>query len=326
MTATCELFRFDDPETYSAGEAILFNPQGGGVALLTTTRTVYSSGNQQVNRAFFETALDDAQGRCLGDIYRDTKNSDQITSHTNSRNFSLMGDPALELAYPSEHVYLTQVPDTMRSLDEVLVRGYVGNAQGDTLTDFDGVVVPTVFDKRASVTTLDNDFSEGPFTYEVFQNILHKGLASVVDGVFEFRFIVPRDLNYDFGPGRISCYALSETTDAHGYTESFIIGGTSDNPTLDDAGPEVQLYMNDSLFLPGTSCTRIRGCLPGFLTTVASTPRAMELATTPRPFWTATQAGPSFSTNTSCRISTPTNAAASVFRSKDSARENTIWS
>ena len=251
MTATCELFRFDDPETYSAGEAILFNPQGGGVALLTTTRTVYSSGNQQVNRAFFETALDDAQGRCLGDIYRDTKNSDQITSHTNSRNFSLMGDPALELAYPSEHVYLTQVPDTMRSLDEVLVRGYVGNIQGDTLTDFDGVVVPTVFDKRASVTTLDNDFSEGPFTYEVFQNILHKGLASVVDGVFEFRFIVPRDLNYDFGPGRISCYALSETTDAHGYTESFIIGGTSDNPTLDDAGPEVQLYMNDSLFLPG---------------------------------------------------------------------------
>lgn len=251
MTATCELFRYDDPETYSAGEAILFNPEGGGVALLTTTRTVYSSGNQQVNRAFFETALDDTQGRCLGDIYRDTKNSDQISSHTNSRNFSLMGDPALELAYPSERVYLTQVPDTMRSLDEVVVRGYVGNAQGDTLTDFNGVVVPTVFDKRASVTTLDNDASEGPFTYEVFQNILHKGLASVVDGAFEFRFIVPRDLNYAYGPGRISCYALSEDTDAHGYTEDFIIGGTSDNPTLDDEGPEVHLFMNDTLFKAG---------------------------------------------------------------------------
>ena len=251
MTATCELFRYDDPDTYSAGEAILFNPQGGGVALLTTTRTVYSSGNQQVNRAFFETALDDAQGRCLGDIYRDTKNSDQITSHTNSRNFSLMGDPALELAYPAEYVYLTQVPDTMRSLEEVVVRGYVGNAQGDTLEGFSGVVVPTVFDKRASVTTLDNDASEGPFTYEVFQNILHKGLASVVDGAFEFRFIVPRDLNYAYGPGRISCYALSNDTDAHGYTEDFIIGGTSDNPTLDDEGPVVEVFMNDTLFKAG---------------------------------------------------------------------------
>ena len=61
MTATCELFRHDDPETYSAGEAILFNPDGGAVSLLTTTRTVYSAGNQQVNRAFFETALDEGE-------------------------------------------------------------------------------------------------------------------------------------------------------------------------------------------------------------------------------------------------------------------------
>ena len=66
MTATCELFRFDDPDLYSAGEAILFNPSGGGIALLTTTRTVYSSGNQQVNRAFFETALNKHVGRRLG--------------------------------------------------------------------------------------------------------------------------------------------------------------------------------------------------------------------------------------------------------------------
>ena len=42
--------------------------------MLTTTRTVYSAGNQQVNRAFFETALDEGDGsRCLGDIYMATK-------------------------------------------------------------------------------------------------------------------------------------------------------------------------------------------------------------------------------------------------------------
>ena len=251
MTATCELFRYDDPDVYSAGEAILFNPQGGGVALLTTTRTVYSAGNQQVNRAFFETALEDAQGRCLGDIYRDTKNSDLITSETNSRNFSLMGDPALRLAYPAERVYLTHVPDTMKSLEEVIVRGYVGNAQGDTLTNFNGAVVPTVFDKRSTVTTLDNDVSDGPYTYEVFQNILHKGLATVSNGEFEFKFIVPRDIDYSFGPGRISCYALSENTDAHGFTEDFVIGGTATNPIVDEEGPQVELFINDTLFQPG---------------------------------------------------------------------------
>ena len=46
MTATCELFRYDDPDTYSAGKPFCSIPRGR-VALLTTTRTVYSSGNQQ---------------------------------------------------------------------------------------------------------------------------------------------------------------------------------------------------------------------------------------------------------------------------------------
>jgi len=181
----------------------------------------------------------------------DTKNSEEITSNTNSRNFSLMGDPALRLAYPQEHIYLTQVPDTIRSLEEVVIRGYVGTANGDTLTNFHGVVVPTVFDKRASVTTLDNDESDGPFTYEVFQNILHKGLATVSAGSFEFRFIVPRDIDYTYGSGRISCYALSDQTDAHGFGEQVIIGGTSDNPVVDNQGPELSLYMNDTLFRAG---------------------------------------------------------------------------
>lgn len=251
MTATCELFRHDDPDVYSAGEAILFNPRGGGVALLTTTRTVYSAGNAQVNRAFFDIVFDESERRCLGDIYRATKNSEVITADLNARNFSLMGDPALELAYPRDRVFFTEVPDTLRSLDEVLVRGYVGDAFGDTLSSFNGVVVPTVFDKLATVSTLDNDQDEGPFTYEVFQNILHKGLATVTDGTFEFRFIVPRDLNYAYGQGRISGYALSAETDAHGFTEDFVIGGTSDNPISDDAGPEISLYMNDTLFKEG---------------------------------------------------------------------------
>ena len=251
MTATCELFRHDDPDVYSAGEAILFNPRGGGVALLTTTRTVYSAGNAQVNRAFFDIVFDESERRCLGDIYRATKNSEVITADLNARNFSLMGDPALELAYPRERVFFTEVPDTLRSLDEVLVRGYVGDAFADTLSSFNGVVVPTVFDKLATVSTLDNDQDDGPFTYEVFQNILHKGLATVTNGTFEFRFIVPRDLNYAFGHGRISGYALSAETDAHGFTEDFVIGGTSDNPISDDAGPEISLYMNDTLFKEG---------------------------------------------------------------------------
>ena len=65
MTATCELSRYDDPEVESAGEMIVFNPNGGAVGMLTTTRTVFSGGNQELNTAFFETVLDEDAGTCL---------------------------------------------------------------------------------------------------------------------------------------------------------------------------------------------------------------------------------------------------------------------
>lgn len=252
MTATCELFRHDDSDVYSAGEAILFNPDGGGAALFTTTRTVYSNGNEQINAAFFSTALDKSDPtRCIGDIYASTKNDENVTADVNSRNFSLMGDPGMRLAYPEHRVFVTEVPDTLRSLDLVTIRGFVGTVQGDTLHDFSGVVVPTVFDKQATVTTLDNDDAFGPYSYEVFQNVLHKGLATVDQGAFEFSFIVPKDINYAYGPGRVSLYAVDGTSDAHGFSESFVIGGNNEDGLDDDQEPEVTLYINDTLFEAG---------------------------------------------------------------------------
>jgi hypothetical protein len=39
--------------------------------------------------------------------------------------------------------------------------------------------------------------------------------------------------------------------DAQGFSEEFVIGGTSDTPLHDAEGPLVSLYMNDTLFEPG---------------------------------------------------------------------------
>lgn len=255
MTATCELSRYDDPEVESAGEMIVFNPNGGAISMLTTTRTVFSGGNQELNTAFFQTVLEEDQGtgemRYLGDICKDTKNSPIVTSVTNMRNFSLLGDPAVRLAYPAERIFITSVPDTMRSLDHVVVSGYVGDSEGNVLDDFNGFVYPKVFDKRSQLSTLDNDEVAGAFSYSMFRNVIHQGLASVIDGYFSFEFVVPRDIDYAFGQGRISFYALSGEIDAHGYTEDFVIGGISDEVVPDDEGPTVELFMNDTLFERG---------------------------------------------------------------------------
>ncbi|MGY8941650.1 MAG: type IX secretion system sortase PorU [Flavobacteriales bacterium] len=253
MTATCELARFDDPDVDSAGEMMIMNPDGGAIAMLTTTRVVYSGSNQQLNRAFFEIALEDtlSSGLRLGDIARVTKNDPQVSNSSNKRNFTLLGDVALQLNYPHDHVYLESLPDTMRALDVIEIGGYIGDASGDILTNFNGIVHVKVFDKKAQITTLNNDNGPNPHTFEVYRNVLHRGIASVESGVFQFEFVVPRDIDFSFGSGRISCFAVSDSSDAHGATQEFIIGGVSEDFEVDSTPPKVQLFLNDTLFRSG---------------------------------------------------------------------------
>lgn len=261
MTATCELARFDNPEFRSAGELIVMNPNGGAIAMLTTTRIVFSGSNQQLNRAFFDIALDDAQypDLTLGFIAMTTKNDPQVSASSNKRNFTLLGDVALKMSYPKEEVYttaingvdITQEVDTLRSLQQVTVEGYVGSLGGEILSEFNGFVYPTVFDKKSEVTTLNNDGASTDYQFEVFKNIIYKGKASVINGEFSFSFVVPRDIAYNFGTGRISYYAVAGNKDAHGHTEEFVIGGALEGAELNTVGPDIQLYLNDSSFVFG---------------------------------------------------------------------------
>jgi hypothetical protein len=261
MTATCELARFDDPEFRSAGELIVMNPNGGAIAMLTTTRIVFSGSNQQLNRAFFDIALEHESlpDLTLGFIAMTTKNDPQVSPSSNKRNFSLLGDVALQMSYPEKQVFtthvngvdITQEVDTLRSLQQVTIEGYVGDGVGEVLTGFNGFVYPTVYDKKSEVTTLNNDGANNSFQFEVFKNIIYKGKASVVNGMFSYSFIIPRDIAYNFGTGRISYYAVSGDLDANGFSEDFVIGGALEGAELNTVGPEIHLYLNDSSFVFG---------------------------------------------------------------------------
>ena len=254
LTATCELARYDDPDVETAGDDMLLNPDGGALAMLTTTRVVFSGSNQQLNRAFYACAFGDTPERPLrlGDIARITKNDPQVSNSSNKRNFSLLGDASMRLNYPEAQVVFTELPDTLRALEVAEVRGFIADAQGDTLHGFNGFVYPRVFDKRATVPTLDNDGSGTSYAFTVFRDVLHRGVASVEDGVFAFSFAVPRDIDYAFGAGRISAYAASDAgVDAHGATEALIVGGVAADFVPDDAPPVVRLFLNDTLFRSG---------------------------------------------------------------------------
>ena len=52
MTATCEFSRYDDPERVSAGEQVFLKENGGAIALLTTSRVVFTGSNLDLNTSF----------------------------------------------------------------------------------------------------------------------------------------------------------------------------------------------------------------------------------------------------------------------------------
>jgi hypothetical protein len=258
VTATCEFSRFDADET-SAGETILFNPQGGGVGLFSTTRLVYSGANFVLNDKFFQYIFEkDEQGNNLrlGDVMQKAKAA--ANTGTNQLNFTLLADPAMRLANPNYQVKTTSIDgkdvetqvDTIRTLSVVTVKGFVADNKGAKLTSFNGEIIPTVYDKALQVETLGNS-GETPMSYTVQNNIIYKGLASVKNGEFEFSFFVPKDISYKVDKGKILYYAYNETADAQGYFDGFYVGGSSNNTIADSNGPDVELFLNSDTFKDG---------------------------------------------------------------------------
>jgi hypothetical protein len=264
VTATCEFSRFDDLiddegtliQSPSAGESSLLNENGGSIALFSTTRIVYSDRNHYLNTKFYHVAFErDEDGNYyrLGDIIRMTKDSSGI--QRNKLNFILLGDPALALAVPEYSVQtdslngveVTSVLDTLKAFSHVRISGHLTDISNQPMDYFNGTIYPSVFDKNLAVTTLSNDRGD-PFQFETQENLLFKGKASVKNGHFSFDFMVPKDITYSFGKGKIVYYSEDSSMDANGFFNKFIIGGTDTNATIDVDGPAISLYLNDQYF------------------------------------------------------------------------------
>lgn len=259
ITITCEFSRFDDPKRISAGEYGLLNPNGGFIALYSTQRVVYASQQTlDLTRDIFDTLFTRVEDKriTLGDVIRSVKNSN---GSSDKLKFSLFGDPALSLSIPQLNVQTTAVngvpvagfTDTLKALTPVTVSGEVVDLLGQRRQDFNGRIIPVVYDKSVQRQTLVNDGVGQPLPFEEQSSVIYRGLAEVVDGVFSFSFVVPLDISYQFGSGRITYYAENGDEDAAGYFEDFTVGGLDTSAAADDQGPEISLYMNDDQFVNG---------------------------------------------------------------------------
>jgi len=260
VSATCEFTKYDDPSRVSAGEWVSLNPRGGAIALMTTTRSVFFGVNTITGQKFFETVFTrdaNMQPLTFGDIVRKTKNA--AGASDNKRSFTLIGDPALRIALPRLNIVTDSIngkdpallTDTMRALGKITIKGHLEDQFGNNLSSYDGVLAASIFDKYKTFYTLEQDPDSEVIPFELQRNIIYKGQATVNDGSFSFSFIVPKDINYSFGPGKISYYANNTTTDAGGQDQRFMVGGIDSIGINDQQGPDIALYLNDEQFVSG---------------------------------------------------------------------------
>lgn len=258
MTATCEFSRYDDPSRVSGGEYAFLNANGGAIALFTTSRPTYGTPNFNLARNFYNIALQPINGVMprLGDIIRMAKV--QSGANDNTKKFILLGNPAMTMAYPVHKVITTSInskpayngPDTLKAMQFVTIKGFIADKNDGKVETFNGTINPTVFDKQSDIATFGSD-GNSVMSFSLWRNIIYKGRAEVKNGEFSFSFIVPRDIAYNYGPGKISYYATDGISDASGNYSNLTVGGFSDEEINDFEGPQVTLFINDSSFRAG---------------------------------------------------------------------------
>lgn len=273
VTASCDITPFDS-QTDNIGEAAMYNENGGAVAFYGTTRTVYTSYNLKMNRLFTKYLFSQQDGKriSMGEAARLAKvelvsqGSTQGDLSSNKLHYVLLGDPALVLSYPETAMAVDSINGvclssadsalTLKAGQVVRVAGHV-EANGTMDNTFNGLLKATVYDASQQIVcrlnnTSTSDGSQVAFTYYDRQNSVYAGSDSVCKGRFSFSFVVPKDISYSDGNGRMVLYAVNSdnTRETSGETEAFIFNGTSELKR-DSVGPNIYCYLNSSSFSNG---------------------------------------------------------------------------
>ena len=161
----------------------------------------------------------------------------------------------MKLAMSNNQILTTKIStsygsDTLKALSRVIVEGEIFS-NGIKDENFNGVLSVTLKDKEFSFNTLGD---ENPiFTYKNRSNALFRGEATITNGSFQMEFILPKNIAYQVGLGKISLYAKNKDNnkDAIGGDISFKIGESEIDDGSDKTPPSIRLFLGDTTFING---------------------------------------------------------------------------
>ena len=245
FTATCQFGKFDNPNIVSGAELALLSPNGGAIALLTTTRPVYSSTNEKINSAFYKNI---SSSRTLGDLFKITKNQ-SIQGEIN-RNFSLLGDPSLVFPIFGNSIKLLSLDGRAAEGAELKAQSKV-KIKGEVPTIKNGQIRLQLFDKILKEKTLGSFIDSPILEFNKLDNKLFESILDIKSGVFEGNIIIPSEILKGIGEGKILFYAIDSETNAEqfGFFNNFKLNGDLLGPKTDNDPPQINSSLDKAMNL-----------------------------------------------------------------------------
>ena len=236
---------------------------GGAIAMLTSSRMVFASGNDLLNRYFIAGMFSHAAtGKMptLGEAYKESKLG-FIAGNTNKLSFFLLGNPGIVVNYPITRFNIIDINGydmtdttevaTIRPLMSYDLVAHVVDAEGNLDTSFNGDATMTLYDKQSRFTTLSQTVGGVTTERKIYFNRDKLGEVSgrVVNGVFTGSMIVPKTVKASNENVMVRVYAHQDNSKymVNGFTKQVKMLPYNANVAItDDIAPVINaMYIND---------------------------------------------------------------------------------
>lgn len=257
--ASCDISRWDDPYLISMGEQLVYIANKGVISSVGSVRPVFSTPNAILNNTLWNTFMFTKDTLNLplrfGKSLYITKNQLPFISD-NDMKFCIIGDPAMRISIPQYFTRIDSINNTstndtahIKALQRVKVTGSILRPDSTFWNDFNGSIHVKIFDVDRDMDVID--FVIYHFRFKLDGGIIFTGRTQVVNGKWSVEFIVPKDISYTKGTGKILTYFYDNINEGSGFSNMFVIDGIDSTAVVDTTGPEIKLFLDSRNFRSG---------------------------------------------------------------------------
>jgi hypothetical protein len=253
---SCAVGKFDQPgKKRSLAEYLVLAAKSAAIATISAMREAYASDNQKLAANFFSSVFDtsDTAARTLGEAMALAKSQSR---DENQKVYSYLGDPSIQTLRPARKVSLSitdnggKALDTIKAFMLVTVKGAIMQSNGTPDAQFGTVAKPahvliSMFNPAFITWRKDNGQNLGLglsyASYKMPGAPIFAGQAQVVNGTFEQRILMPKNVTFDLNGANLTAYAWDGPVVALGNKKDFLFHGFDKSSVTDTTGPTISV-------------------------------------------------------------------------------------